>query len=48
MFQVFQLTDDGFEQSLGYFPTFEEAAKAVDELSEWRPHAMIDVRELVW
>jgi len=46
MFQVFQLTDDGYEQSLGYFPTFEDAADAADELSEWRPNAVIDVREL--
>ena len=47
MFQVFQLTEDGFEQSLGYFPSFEDAADATEELSEWRPNAVIDVREVV-
>jgi hypothetical protein len=46
MFQVFQLTSDGEEQSLGYFPTFEDAAAAACELSEWRPYAVIDVQEV--
>lgn len=46
MFQVFQLTDDGFEQSLGYYPTEEEADQALDDWSEWRPHAYIDMREV--
>ena len=46
MFQVFQLTDDGFEQSLGYYPTEDDADVAAEEWGEWRPHAFIDVREV--
>jgi len=44
MYQVYQLTNDGFEQSLGYYPTLEGANRALDEYSEWRPHAYIDIR----
>lgn len=46
LFQIYQLTDDGFEQSLGYYPTFEDASEALDDYWEWRPNAVIDVREV--
>lgn len=46
MFNVYSLTDDGFEQSLGYYNTREDADEAAEEWSEWRPHAYIDVREV--
>ena len=46
MYQVFQLSDDGFEMSLGYFPTYEDADNALEEFWNWRPHAYIDIREV--
>jgi hypothetical protein len=46
MYQVYQLTDDGFEQSLGYYQDLKDADDALDEWSEWRPHAYIDIREV--
>ena len=46
MYQVYSLTNDGFEQSLGYYQNIEDADEACDEWSEWRPHAYIDVREV--
>lgn len=46
MYQVYSLTDDGFEQSLGYYQELTDADDAVDEWSEWRPHAYIDIREV--
>lgn len=46
MFQVYQLSDDGFEMSLGYYPTQEDADDALDDYSEWRPHAHIEIREV--
>ena len=46
MFQVYQLSDDGYEMSLGYYPTEEEADVAAEEWGERRPHAYVDVREV--
>ena len=46
MYQVYSLTDDGFEQSLGDYPDIKDAEDALDEWSEWRPHAYIDIREV--
>ena len=46
MYQVYSLTNDGFEQSLGYYQNIEDADEACDEWCEWRPHAYIDIREV--
>ena len=46
MYQIYSLTDDGYEQSLGYYNNQEDADDALDEWSEWRPHAYIDIREV--
>jgi len=46
MYRVYSLTDDGFEMSLGYYPTLEDADEALDEWSERRPHAYIDIKEV--
>ena len=45
MYLIYQLTEDGEEQTLGYFPTLEEADAIMEELWHWRPHAVIDIRE---
>ena len=46
MYQIYLLTDDGFEQSLGYYSNIKDADEAHDEWCEWRPHATIIMREL--
>jgi len=46
MYQVYSLTDDGFEQSLGYYPNEDDAEDALDEWVEWRPYAYITIREV--
>ena len=46
MYQIYSLTDDGYEQSLGYYPNLDDADEALEELCEWRPHAYIDIREV--
>lgn len=45
MYQLYSLSDDGFEQSLGWFNNIEDADKALDEMSSWMTHAYIDIRE---
>ena len=34
MYQVYSLTDDGFEQSLGYYHNEDDAEDALDECGE--------------
>lgn len=46
MYQVYQLTDDGYHQSLGYYPTEDDAYEAMESWSELRPNAYIDIREV--
>lgn len=46
MFLVFSLTDDGFEQSLGYYNNEDDAYEAMDFWSECKPFAYIDIREV--
>ena len=46
MFQIYSLTDDGFEMSLGYYPTYEDADEALQDFWNWRPNAVIDIREV--
>ena len=46
MFLIYSLTDDGFEMSLGYYPTYEEAEEAIEDFWNWRPNAVIDIREV--
>lgn len=44
---VYRLTDDGFEQSLGYYVNKEDADDAFNYYSEVRyPNAIVDIREL--
>jgi hypothetical protein len=46
-FQLFRLTNDGFEQSLGYFFNEDDANDALDFYSEIRyPNAYVDIREV--
>ena len=45
--QIYKLTDDGFEQSLGYYVNEEDMDDALNYYSEIRyPNAVVDVREL--
>ena len=46
MFLVYSLTDDGFEQSLGYYNTIDDADEALDFWCECKPYAYIDIREV--
>ena len=44
---VYRLTDDGFEQSLGYYVNKDDADDAFNYYSEVRyPNAIVDNREL--
>ena len=46
MFRIYKLTDDGFEMSLGYYPTIEDADEAIDHFRKDFPNAYIDVKEV--
>jgi len=46
MYQVYSLTDDGFEQSLGYFPDIADANIVCIEYTLWRPTAEILIRKV--
>lgn len=45
LYQLYSLTDDGFEMSRGYFASEQDANNALDELCEWMPHGYHDIRE---
>lgn len=45
LYQLYSLTDDGFEMSHGYFSSLEDAENALDEMSERRPYAYFDIHE---
>ena len=45
--QLYRLTNDGFEQSLGYYFNEQEVNDALDYYSEVRyPHSVVDIREV--
>ena len=46
MYQIYSLTDDGYEQSLGYYNNQEDADDALDFWCECKPHAYVDIREV--
>tara|TARA_B100000287_G_scaffold414313_1_gene446775 strand:- start:198 stop:341 length:144 start_codon:yes stop_codon:yes gene_type:complete len=47
MYNVYRLTDDGFEQSLGYYVNKDEADDALDYYTEVRyPNSYVDIREV--
>ena len=46
MYQVYSLTDDGFEQSLGYYQGIDDAYEAVEFWCLCKPHTYIDIREV--
>ena len=45
LYQLYSLTDDGFEMSHGYFTSREDADNALNEMCKWRPNAYLDIRE---
>lgn len=46
MYNVYRLTDDGYEQSLGYYKDFDDAADAVEEYCIKYPCSYVDYREV--
>ena len=46
MYQVYSLTDDGFEQSLGYYNNEDDADEALDFWCLCKPQAYVDIREV--
>jgi hypothetical protein len=46
MFEIYSLTDDGFEQSLGYYDTEDDAYDALEFWCQCRPNAYVDIREV--
>ena len=46
MFEVFKLTDDGYHESLGYYHELDDAEQVMDDWSDRRPNAYIDIREV--
>ena len=46
MFEVYWLTDEGFEMSLGHYTTLEEADDASEAIGRPNPHTYILVREV--
>lgn len=45
-YQLFSLSDDGYEQHIGWFTNRDDADNALDEMSNWMTHAYIDIREV--
>lgn len=45
MFEVYWLSDEDNELTLGYYPTLEVANDAAEEMSDWSPHGYVLVRE---
>ena len=46
MYNVFRLSDDGFEQSLGYYKDFDDAIDAVEDYCIKYPCSYVDYREV--
>ena len=46
MFEVFRITNAGGIITEAFYPTFDDAADAAEDLSNLRPHAIVDVREV--
>ena len=46
MFEVYWLSDEGYEMSLGHYPTLEEANYAAESMSKPLPHIPLYVREV--
>ena len=46
MYRIYKLSDDGYEMSLGYYPTIEDADEAIDHFWNEFPNAYIDVKEV--
>ena len=46
MYQVYSLTDDGFEQSLGYYNSIDDAYEAAEFWCLCKPNAYVDIREV--
>lgn len=45
MYQVYRLTIDDYEQSLGYYWGFDDAAEAVEHYCIKYPDSYVDYRE---
>ena len=46
MYNVYRLTNDGYEQSLGYYKDFDDAANAVEYYCIKYPNSLVDYREV--
>ena len=46
MYNVYRLSNDGFEQSLGYYKDFDDAADAAEHYCIKYPNSYVDIREV--
>lgn len=46
MFEVYWLSDEGYEMVLGDYPTLEEANEAAKAMGDPNPHIFIFVRKM--
>jgi hypothetical protein len=46
MYNVYRLSNVGFEQSLGYYKDFDDAAEAAEHYCIKYPNSYVDIREV--